>query len=105
MQMATGTGKSLVMADLLKGLKPGRIACIIVPRLDLMEQLAQVLESEGLSKVCRVGTGFPADTTAHVFVTVRNSAWQLSGLRFDLLPPSNGSRRRCFITFLETPGT
>ncbi|CAJ1334187.1 unnamed protein product [Effrenium voratum] len=85
-QMATGTGKSLVMADLLAELGHEQRACIIVPKLDLMEQMAQLLE-ETLPdrKVCRVGTGWPADLTAEVLVCVRNSAWQLQRLSFDMV--------------------
>ena len=84
-QMATGTGKSMVMADLLAGLHPGRRACIIVPKLDLMEQLAQLLEEALPSRIARVGTGWLADLSADIFVCVRNSAWQLSNVTFDLL--------------------
>ena len=84
-QMATGTGKSMVMADLLAGLRPGRRACIIVPKLDLMEQLAQLLEDALPSRIARVGTGWLADLSADIFVCVRNSAWQLSNVTFDLL--------------------
>ena len=85
-QMATGTGKSLVMADLLAELRPGGRACIIVPKLDLMEQMARLLEAARLpGKISRVGTGWPADLEAQVFVSVRNSAWQLAGLNFELL--------------------
>jgi len=84
-QMATGAGKSLVMADLLADLAPNKRACIIVPKLDLMEQLAQLLEASVSARVRRVGTGKPADLSAKVFVCVRNSAWQLSNLTFDLL--------------------
>ena len=84
-QMATGTGKSMVMADLLAGLRPGRRACIIVPKLDLMEQLAQLLEETLPSRIARVGTGWLADLSADIFVCVRNSAWQLSDVTFDLL--------------------
>ena len=85
-QMATGTGKSLVMADLLAELGPNQRACVIVPKLDLMEQMARLLE-ETLHgrKVCRVGTGWPADLTSEVFVCVRNSAWQLQRLSFDMV--------------------
>ncbi|CAJ1336484.1 unnamed protein product [Effrenium voratum] len=85
-QMATGTGKSLVMADLLAELGPNQRACVIVPKLDLMEQMARLLE-EMLPdrKVSRVGTGWPADLTAEVFVCVRNSAWQLGHLNFDVV--------------------
>ena len=84
-QMATGTGKSMVMADLLSGLRPGRRACIIVPKLDLMEQLAQLLEETLPARIARVGTGWLADLSADIFVCVRNSAWQLSNVTFDLL--------------------
>ena len=84
-QMATGSGKSLVMADLLAGLGRGKRSCIIVPKLDLMEQLAQLLERRLAWRIARVGTGWPADLSADVFVCVRNSAWQLSNLTFDLL--------------------
>ena len=55
-QMATGSGKSLVMADLLASLGSGRRSCIIVPKLDLMEQLAQLLEEMLPSRIARVGT-------------------------------------------------
>ena len=84
-EMATGTGKSLVMADLLASLdlSQGK-ACIIVPKLDLMEQLADVLEELLPFRISRVGTGWPADLSAEVFVCVRNSAWQLQKLTFDL---------------------
>ena len=85
-QMATGTGKSLVMADLLAGLLPSQKACIIVPKLDLMEQMAQLLEElHPSSHVCRVGTGWPANLTADVFVCVRNSSWQLANLTFHVI--------------------
>eukprot|EP00438_Fugacium_kawagutii_P032986 Skav223987 [mRNA] locus=scaffold6785:14752:17589:+ [translate_table: standard] len=84
-QMATGTGKSLVMSDLLAGLGPKKHSCVVVPKLDLMEQLAQLLESTLSWQVARVGTGHPADLSAQVFVCVRNSAWQLSNLTFDLV--------------------
>ena len=84
-QMATGSGKSLVMADLLASLGSGRRSCIIVPKLDLMEQLAQLLQEMLPSRIARVGTGWPADFTADIFVCVRNSAWQLSNVTFDLL--------------------
>ena len=84
-QMATGAGKSLVMADLLAGLGAGKRSCIIVPKLDLMEQLAQLLEETLSAAVARVGTRHPADLGAEVFVCVRNSAWQLTNLSFDLL--------------------
>ena len=83
-QMATGSGKSLVMADLLAALGLKR-ACIIVPKLDLMEQLAQLLETTLTAQIARVGTGHPADLSANIFVCVRNSAWQLSNLTFDVL--------------------
>ena len=85
-QMATGTGKSLVMADLLAELGTNQRACVIVPKLDLMEQMTRLLE-ETLPdrKVSRVGTGWPADLTAEVFVCVRNSAWQLGHLNFDVV--------------------
>ena len=84
-QMATGAGKSLVMADLLAGLGRGKRSCIIVPKLDLMEQLAQLLEHTIEWTIARVGTGWPADVSADIFVCVRNSAWQLLNLTFDLL--------------------
>ncbi|CAJ1413642.1 unnamed protein product [Effrenium voratum] len=85
-RMATGTGKSLVMADLLAGLGAQSQACIIVPKLDLMEQMARLLEGTLPDrKVSRVGTGWPADLTAEVFVCVRNSAWQLEHLNFDVV--------------------
>ena len=84
-QMATGSGKSLVMADLLASLGSGRRSCIIVPKLDLMEQLAQLLQEMLPSRIARVGTGWPADFTGDIFVCVRNSAWQLSNVTFDLL--------------------
>ena len=83
-QMATGSGKSLIMADLLADSGPKR-ACIIVPKLDLMEQLAQLLETTLTAQIARVGTGHPANLSAHVFVCVRNSAWQLSNLTFDVV--------------------
>ena len=82
-EMATGTGKSLVMADLLAGLGSGK-ACIIVPKLDLMEQLADLLEEMLPSRISRMGTGYPADLSAQLFVCVRNSAWQLQNLTFEL---------------------
>ena len=84
-QMATGAGKSLVMADLLAGLGSKKRSCIIVPKLDLMEQLAQLLETTLTTQIARVGTGYPANLSADVFVCVRNSAWQLSNLTFDML--------------------
>ena len=85
-QMATGTGKSLVMADLVAELGPASKACVIVPKLDLMEQMAKLLEDllPSLS-ISRVGTGWTASLTADVFVCVRNSAWQLENCSFDLL--------------------
>ena len=82
-EMSTGTGKSLVMADLLASLGRGK-ACIIVPKLDLMEQLADLLEEMLPSRISRVGTGYPADLSAQLFVCVRNSAWQLQNLIFEL---------------------
>lgn len=86
MQMATGTGKSLVMTDLLAEISPSQKACIIVPKLDLMEQMAQLLEElHPSSHICRVGTGWPANLTADVFVCVRNSAWQLANLTFHVI--------------------
>ncbi|CAE8667953.1 unnamed protein product, partial [Polarella glacialis] len=85
-QIATGGGKSLIMADLLSELDEGQRACIIVPKLDLMEQIAQLLESLGLpGGVSRVGTGHVPDLEARVFVCVRNSAWRLADLNFDML--------------------
>ena len=85
-QMATGTGKSLVMTDLLAEISPSQKACIIVPKLDLMEQMAQLLEElHPSSHICRVGTGWPANLTADVFVCVRNSAWQLANLTFHVI--------------------
>eukprot|EP00434_Breviolum_minutum_P031358 symbB.v1.2.027729.t1/scaffold2866.1/size70932/5 len=85
-QMATGTGKSLVMADLLASISSPKRACVIVPKLDLMEQMAQLLEEMcPSSEICRVGTGWPAHLTADIFVCVRNSAWQLANLTFDLV--------------------
>ena len=85
-QMATGTGKSLVMADVLAQLSPTQRACVIVPKLDLMEQMAQLLEEFLPShQICRVGTGWPASLSADTFVCVRNSAWQLANLNFDLV--------------------
>jgi superfamily II DNA or RNA helicase len=68
-EMATGTGKSLVMADLLAGLG-SRKACVIVPKLDLMEQLADLLEEVLPLEISRVGTGYPADLSAQLFVCV-----------------------------------
>ena len=83
--MATGTGKSMVMADLLADFKKGAgKACVIVPKLDLMDQLADLLEEMLSLQISRVGTGWPADLSADVFVCVRNSAWQLQDVTFDL---------------------
>ncbi|CAE8638058.1 unnamed protein product [Polarella glacialis] len=74
------------MADLLAELGEGQRACIIVPKLDLMEQIAQLLESLALpGGVTRVGTGHVPDMEARVFVCVRNSAWRLADLNFDVL--------------------
>ena len=85
-QMATGTGKSLVMADLLAFVLSPKRACVIVPKLDLMEQMAQLLEEMCPSlQICRVGTGWPADLTADIFVCVRNSASQVANLTFGLV--------------------
>ena len=84
-QMATGAGKSLVMLDLLAHLEHGRRACVMVPKLDLMEQLAQLLEKTLPLHISRVGTNCPADLHADVFVCVRNSAWQLENITLDLL--------------------
>ena len=84
-QMATGSGKSLVMTDLIADMGSNKRSCIIVPKLDLMEQMAQLLETTLTARIARVGTGYPADLSADVFVCVRNSAWQLSNLTFDLL--------------------
>ena len=82
-QIATGAGKSLVMADLLAS--PKR-ACVIVPKLDLMEQMAQLLEEIYPSKrISRVGTGCSADLTADIFVCVDRSAFRLADLAFDLI--------------------
>lgn len=59
---------------------------VIVPKLDLMEQFAQILEKRLPDRqVSRVGTGFPANLSAEVFLCVRNSAWQLENLTLDLL--------------------
>ena len=59
---------------------------VIVPKLDLMEQLAQLLETRLPDRqVSRVGTGSQANLSAQVFVCVRNSAWQLENLTLDLL--------------------
>ena len=84
-QMATGAGKSLVMSDLLAQLGTEKRACVIVPKLDLMEQMAQLLEKTLATRISRVGTNCPADMEADVFVSVRNSVWQLENLTFDLL--------------------
>ena len=59
-------------------------ACVIVPKLDLMDQLADLLEEMLSLQISRVGTGWPADLSADVFVCVRNSAWQLQNVTFDL---------------------
>ena len=83
-EMATGTGKSLVMTDLLVELDPSQRAVIVVPKLDLMEQLADLFEEMLGRTVSRVGTGSPADLSANIFVCVRNSAWQLRNLSFQL---------------------
>ena len=84
-EMATGTGKSLVMADLLAALNPTHRAVVVVPKLDLMEQLANLLE-EMLENcpISRVGTGWLPDFSAKIFVCVRNSAWRLQNLSFQL---------------------
>ncbi|CAE8720240.1 unnamed protein product, partial [Polarella glacialis] len=84
-QIATGGGKSLIMADLLSELDKGGRACVIVPKLDLMEQVAHLLESMALPGISRVGTGCTPDMGARIFVCVRNSAWRLAHLDFDLL--------------------
>ncbi|CAK9078838.1 unnamed protein product [Durusdinium trenchii] len=74
------------MTDLLADLGDGKRACVIVPKLDLMEQFAQILEKRLPDRqVSRVGTGFPANLSAEVFLCVRNSAWQLENLTLDLL--------------------
>ena len=83
-EMATGTGKSLVMADLLATLHPDHRAVVVVPKLDLMEQLANLLEDMLPSPVSRVGTGWSPDFSAKIFVCVRNSAWRLQNLSFQL---------------------
>ena len=85
-QIATGGGKSLVMADLLADLGKGKRACIIVPKLDLMHQMAQLLEKRLPNhRISRVGTSWPASLDADIFVCVRNSAWQLQNLTLDML--------------------
>ena len=85
-QMSTGTGKSLVMADLLASISSPKRACVIVPKLDLMEQMAQLLEEMCPSfQICRVGTRWPANLTADIFVCVRNSAGKVANLTFDLV--------------------
>ena len=85
-QMATGTGKSLVMADLLADLRLSGKACVIVPKLDLMEQMATLLENMlPSSQISRVGTGWTVNLAADIFVCVRNSGWQLANCSFDLL--------------------
>ena len=82
-QIATGAGKSLIMSDLLDSPKG---ACVIVPKLDLMEQMAQLLEEIYPSKrISRVGTGCSADLTADIFVCVDRSAFRLADLAFDLI--------------------
>ncbi|CAE8594841.1 unnamed protein product, partial [Polarella glacialis] len=73
------------MADLLAELDGGGRACIIVPKLDLMEQVAHLLESMALPGISKVGTGYTPDMDARIFVCVRNSAWRLAHLDFDLL--------------------
>ena len=72
------------MADLLLNLGEGQRACIIVPTLDLMEQVATLLEETGLAP-SRVGTGKHPDWEAKIFVCVQNSARKLSKLNFDLI--------------------
>ncbi|CAE8589441.1 unnamed protein product [Polarella glacialis] len=67
-QIATGGGKSLIMADLLAELDEGGRACVIVPKLDLMEQVAQLLEAMALPGISRVGTGYTPDMDARIFV-------------------------------------
>ena len=85
-QMATGTGKSLIMADLSADLRPSGKACVIVPKLDLMEQMAALLENMLPSThISRVGTGWRVNLAADIFVCVRNSGWQLANCSFDLL--------------------
>ncbi|CAE8627874.1 unnamed protein product, partial [Polarella glacialis] len=84
-QIATGGGKSLIMIDLLAQLDEGGRACVIVPKLDLMEQVAHLLESMALPGISRVGTGCNSYMDARIFVCVRNSAWRLTHLDFDLL--------------------
>ncbi|CAE8677084.1 unnamed protein product [Polarella glacialis] len=84
-QIATGGGKSLIMADLLAELEEGGRACVIVPKLDLMEQVAQLLQSMDLPGISRVGTSHTPNMDARIFVCVRNSAWRLAHLDFDLL--------------------
>ena len=104
-QMATGTGKSLVMADLLALISSPKRACVIVPKLDLMEQMAQLLEEMcPSSQICRVGTGWPADLTADIFVCVRNSAWQLANLTFDLVLFDEAHHYEPIPQMLETRG-
>ena len=104
-QMATGTGKSLVMADLLASISSPKRACVIVPKLDLMEQMAQLLvEMCPSSQICRVGTGWPADLTADIFVCVRNSAWQLANLTFDLVLFDEAHHYEPIPQMLETRG-
>ena len=104
-QMATGTGKSLVMADLLASIWSPKRACVIVPKLDLMEQMAQLLEEMcPSSQICRVGTGWPASITADIFVCVRNSAWQLANLTFDLVIFDEAHHYEPLPQMLETSG-
>ena len=67
-QIATGGGKSLIMADLLCGLNPEERACVIVPKLDLMHQMARLLSSILSEGVCCVGTGHKVDPVARVFI-------------------------------------
>ncbi|CAE8622681.1 unnamed protein product [Polarella glacialis] len=73
------------MADLLAELGESGRACVIVPKLHLMEQVARLLESMALPGISRVGTGHSPDMDARIFVCVRNSAWRLAELSFDLL--------------------
>ena len=102
-QMATGTGKSLVMADLMASISSPKRACVIVPKLDLMEQMAQLLEEMcPSSQICRVGTGWPANLTADIFVCVRNSAWQLANLAFDLVLSDEAHHYEPIPQMLET---
>ncbi|CAE8590503.1 unnamed protein product, partial [Polarella glacialis] len=84
-QITTGGGKSLIMADLLAELDQGGRACVIVPKLDLMEQVAQLFEAMALPGISRVGTRYMPDMGARIFVCVRNSAWKLAHLDFNIL--------------------